>query len=96
MQDPDISVAQGKQKVQDGIPEFDDAAFERAFEQAHAEIMDRELKNEAQARSNEPWSLPAESDPILMRIREKRFGMYIPYTGISLDLRRVLSCIPHH
>ncbi|KAL5397113.1 hypothetical protein PMIN06_005948 [Paraphaeosphaeria minitans] len=74
-------VAQGKQRAQEAVPLFDEAAFERAFadvqqaeEQAHAEnIRQQETHKEETAVDR----LPQETeDPALMRIREQRPVVY--------------------
>jgi len=96
---PMSEVAHGKQQSQEGVPEFDEAAFERAFEQAQqdmivevtantstdndqARLQDYEAqlrmleqqnkKRLAMARQEQDSMIVTETDPVLLRIREKR------------------------
>lgn len=72
-------VAQGKQRAQEAGPQFDEAAFERAFadvqqaeEQAFADAL---RQQETQKGETAVDNLPQETeDPALMRIREQRPG----------------------
>ncbi|KAF1837569.1 hypothetical protein BDW02DRAFT_565863 [Decorospora gaudefroyi] len=76
--------AQGKQRAQDAIPVFDEAAFERAFAQAQQDMMDI---TETEHQQQEPESAhkgqqaldldrPGEMDPLLQRMRETRPAVY--------------------
>ncbi|KAF2120562.1 hypothetical protein BDV96DRAFT_565094 [Lophiotrema nucula] len=79
MNNPMSDVAQGKQQAQEAVPEFDEAAFERAFQQAERHALD-----EATAQVHDAavqLSRPAETDPVLLRIQEKRLPVY---TAIKL------------
>ena len=49
LSNPMLAIAQGKQRAQDGVPQVDEGAFEQAFEQAHADM----LEAEAEARGVE-------------------------------------------
>lgn len=80
---PVLEAAQGKQRGQEGVPEFDEAAFERAFEQAQQDALDNATLQEAQtpvvaqATNVQQEALSAmerttETDPVLLRIRDKR------------------------
>jgi hypothetical protein len=40
---PLSQAAQGKQRVQEEVPQFDDAAFEEAFKQAHQDALEEAL-----------------------------------------------------
>lgn len=70
-------VAQGKQRAQDNVPAFDEAAFEQAFAQAQQDMMDVVEAEQAHAQpAQEALDLdrPGEMDPLLQRIRETRPG----------------------
>lgn len=78
---PMSETAQGKQAV----PEFDEAAFERAFEQAHQDALEtaqseqHAVENHAQQmrqleKQDAERVMAAESDPVLLRIRDTRPG----------------------
>lgn len=77
---PVSEVAQGKQRVEESIPAFDEAAFEQAFAQAQqdafeiAEAQEREAR-EAQFRAQVENERSGELDPLLERIRETRPGV---------------------
>lgn len=80
---PTSEVAQGKQRAQEAMPAFDEAAFERAFLQAEAEAQ-QELQVEAEQHNAETaqanpqplsYDRPGETDPLLLRIRETRPGV---------------------
>ncbi|OCK80253.1 hypothetical protein K432DRAFT_298069 [Lepidopterella palustris CBS 459.81] len=81
---------QGKQRVQEEMGRFDESAFERAFEQAQAEILREEeamLPKEALSMKRHlTSSIPQESDPILARIAEKRMPVYL-----TLKMRSLLD-----
>jgi len=81
MQEENISVAQGKQKAQDDLGQFDEAAFERAFAEAQAEVL-----GEALIVEKEPTQLPEETDPILSGIKDKRYPVYL-----TMKLRSLIS-----
>lgn len=88
MHSQDMSVAQGKQRAQEDTSQFDEAAFERAFEQAQAEILaDQEpISLEQSVAEGQSVSLPRETDPILLRIAEKRYPVYL-----SIKLQSLLQ-----
>lgn len=76
-------IAQGKQRTQDAIPVFDEAAFEQAFMQAEADAA-QDVLAEAEQRGAETvqadqaamvYDRQGEMDPLLMRIRETRPGV---------------------
>lgn len=72
-------VSQGKQRMQEPVPQFDEAAFERAFadvqqaeEQAIAESLRQEESHKEELATNKQ---PQETDdPALIRILEQRPG----------------------
>lgn len=74
-------VAQGKQRAQEAVPAFDEAAFEQAFAQAQQDMLaDAEAEQKrAEAAQANPEVLgldrPGEMDPLLIRIRETRPGV---------------------
>lgn len=71
-------VAQGKQRAQDDVPAFDEAAFEQAFAQAQQDMMEVVEAEQAHAQpAQEALDLdrPGEMDPLLQRIRETRPGL---------------------
>jgi hypothetical protein len=71
-------VAQGKQRAQDNVPAFDEAAFEQAFAQAQQDMMDAVEAEQAHTQpAQEALNLdrPGEMDPLLQRIRETRPGV---------------------
>ncbi|KAF2003239.1 hypothetical protein P154DRAFT_100626 [Amniculicola lignicola CBS 123094] len=78
---PVSAVAQGKQRSQEGVPQFDEAAFERAFAQAQDDMLE-ELSVPDQGASNEVLERimraeqQEETDPVLIRLREKRLPVY--------------------
>ncbi|KAF2189664.1 hypothetical protein K469DRAFT_562696 [Zopfia rhizophila CBS 207.26] len=93
-------VAQGKQQAQEGALQFDDAAFEAAFKQAQKDMLEaevsnmREAGNAAQERAAD--SVPAETDPILLRIKEKRPNVYLAIKLRSeIDLGRPSDALPY-
>ena len=99
MHSQDMSVSQGKQQAQEDTSQFDEAAFERAFEQAQAEILAEQepISLEQSAAEGQSISLPRETDPILLRIAEKRYRkfQFVHWRVLeSLSLR--YSCIPLH
>lgn len=70
--------AQGKQRVQDDVPAFDEAAFEQAFAQAQQDMMDVAEVEQSQAQTaSETLNLDrtGEMDPLLRRIQETRPGV---------------------
>lgn len=74
---PMSEVAQGKQRAQDAMPEFDEAAFERAFAQAQLDMLEEaetQIQSEPNVSAEARPELPVETDPVLLRIREKRPG----------------------
>lgn len=91
MHSQDMSVAQGKQRAQEDTSQFDEAAFERAFEQAQAEILAEQepISLEQSVAEDQSVSLPRETDPILLRIAEKRYSVYL-----SIKLQSLLQLKP--
>lgn len=72
-------VAQGKQRAQNDVPAFDEAAFEQAFAQAQQDMMEVVEAEQAHAQpAQEALDLdrPGEMDPLLQRIRETRPAVY--------------------
>ncbi|KAI4605249.1 hypothetical protein J4E80_010683 [Alternaria sp. BMP 0032] len=72
-------VAQGKQRAQDDIPAFDEAAFEQAFAQAQQDMMETAEAEQVHTQpAQEALDLdrPGEMDPLLQRIRETRPAVY--------------------
>ncbi|CAN9143120.1 unnamed protein product [Alternaria alternata] len=72
-------VAQGKQRAQDDVPAFDEAAFERAFAQAQQDMMEvaeAEQVHTQPAQEALDLDRPGEMDPLLQRIRETRPAVY--------------------
>jgi uncharacterized membrane protein YgcG len=72
--------AQGKQRAQEDIPAFDEAAFEQAFAQAQQdmmEVVEAEQGQQPAQTHSEVLDLdrPGEMDPLLQRIRETRPGV---------------------
>lgn len=75
--------AQGKQRAQEAVPTFDEAAFEQAFLQAEAEAAQEALAEvEQRAAEVTPavpeaavYDRPGEMDPLLLRVRETRPGV---------------------
>ncbi|KAF1941788.1 hypothetical protein EJ02DRAFT_346946 [Clathrospora elynae] len=69
--------AQGKQRVQEEVPVFDEAAFEQAFAQAQQDMME---VAEAEQRPANPEVMDlgreGEMDPLLQQIRETRPAVY--------------------
>lgn len=93
-------VSQGKQRAQEPVPQFDEAAFERAFanvqqaeEEAHAEILRQET---AQPEEKSAEALPQEQeDPALARIREQRPAVYAALKIRSaVDLNTSSTALP--
>lgn len=89
-------VSQGKQRAQESIPQFDEAAFERAFadvqsaeEQAHAEkIRQEEFQREEDQLERD--------DPALARIREQRPAVYAALKIRSaVELDTALQAAPY-
>jgi hypothetical protein len=77
-QDAQMSeTAQGKQRAQEDIPAFDEAAFEQAFAQAQQDMMEVVETEQVQQAHAEVLDLdrPGEMDPLLQRIRETRPGV---------------------
>jgi hypothetical protein len=73
-------IAQGKQRAQEDVPVFDEAAFEQAFAQAQQDMMEvveaEQRQQPAQAHSESlDLDRPGEMDPLLQRIRETRPGV---------------------
>jgi hypothetical protein len=71
-------IAQGKQRAQDDIPAFDEAAFEQAFAQAQQdmmEVVEAEQVYTQPAQEALDLDRPGEMDPLLQRIRETRPGV---------------------
>lgn len=92
--------AQGKQRAQESIPQFDEAAFERAFadvqqaeEEAHAESLRQE---QSQAEPKVADAMPQEQeDPALARIREQRPAVYATLKIRSaVDLNASSTALP--
>lgn len=84
-QQPAVSeVAQGKQRAQDAVPAFDEAAFEQAFLQAEAEAAQDLLAESEQQNAHAAQAVPAamdydrpgEMDPLLRRMRGTRPAVY--------------------
>ena len=79
-------VAQGKQKAQEPMPQFDEAAFEQAFAQVDQDIMaetagdnvqatgDAEQEEHIARRELEMGQESGNEDPALQRLRENRPG----------------------
>lgn len=63
-------ITQRQQRAFEGVPEFDEAAFERAFEQAQMDAIAHETSQLETERTQN--IRPAETDPVLLRIRESR------------------------
>ncbi|KAF2131393.1 hypothetical protein P153DRAFT_286069 [Dothidotthia symphoricarpi CBS 119687] len=69
--------AQGKQRAQDAVPAFDEAAFEQAFAQAQQDMFEEAVAEQTQPQPQpEQLDRPSEIDPLLMRIRETRPAVY--------------------
>ncbi|CAA9958584.1 hypothetical protein PTMSG1_02133 [Pyrenophora teres f. maculata] len=71
--------AQGKQRAQDDVPAFDEAAFEQAFAQAQQDMMEVASAEQSQAQAaSETLNLDrtGEMDPLLRRIQETRPAVY--------------------
>jgi uncharacterized membrane protein len=68
--------AQGKQRAEEAVPAFDEAAFEQAFAQAQQDMMEVAEAEQRQAETSQAANLerPGETDPLLQRIRETRPG----------------------
>lgn len=68
--------AQGKQRMEEAVPAFDEAAFEQAFAQAQQDMMEVAETEQRQEETNQAVNLdrPGEMDPLLQRIRETRPG----------------------
>lgn len=86
MQTPNFQTApvgtlQGKQREQEAIPAFDEAAFEQAFEQAQQDMLEEATAEQRRLESAQanPEVLgldrSGEMDPLLIRIRETRPGV---------------------
>lgn len=88
MHSQDMSVAQGKQRAQEDASQFDEAAFERAFEQAQADVLAEQepISLEQSVAEGQSVSLLRETDPILLRIAEKRYPVYL-----SIKLQSLLQ-----
>jgi len=72
-------IAQGKQRAQDDVPAFDEAAFEQAFAQAQQDMMEvaeAEQVHTQPAQEALDLDRPGEMDPLLQRIRETRPAVY--------------------
>ncbi|KAH6861103.1 hypothetical protein BKA58DRAFT_443870 [Alternaria rosae] len=72
-------IAQGKQRAQDDVPAFDEAAFEQAFAQAQQDMMETAEAEQVHTQpAQEALDLdrPGEMDPLLQRIRETRPAVY--------------------
>jgi hypothetical protein len=99
MHSQDMSVEQGKQRAQEDASQFDEAAFERAFEQAQAEILAEQepISLEQSVAEGQSVSLPRETDPILLRIAEKRYRKFkfVHWRVLESSSSRY-SCIPLH
>lgn len=82
-QQPISETVQGKQRAQEAVPAFDEAAFEQAFLQAEAEAAQEALAEvEQRAAEVAPavsdaavYDRPGEMDPLLLRVRETRPGV---------------------
>ncbi|KAF2471992.1 uncharacterized protein BDR25DRAFT_221979 [Lindgomyces ingoldianus] len=91
--------AQGKQRTQEATPDFDEAAFERAFAQAQQDMLEEASAGMRDSNDNgletEVDQRPAETDPVLLRIKEKRLPVY---TAIKLrseiDLGNSAEALP--
>ncbi|KAK7193834.1 hypothetical protein DPSP01_011891 [Paraphaeosphaeria sporulosa] len=94
-------VAQGKQRVQDAVPQFDEAAFERAFadvQQAEEQALAENLRpQETHTEETAVDNLPQEpEDPALMRIREQRPAVYAALKIRSaVDLENASQAMPY-
>ncbi|CAN9146769.1 unnamed protein product, partial [Alternaria alternata] len=81
---PQVSeVAQGKQRAQDDVPAFDEAAFERAFAQAQQDMMEvaeaEQVHTQPAQEALETSDRPGEMDPLS-----------------STDTRNAASCLLCH
>lgn len=78
LSNPMSAIAQGNQRAQKRIPQIDEAAFEQAFEQAHADM----LEAEAEARGAEavtPQSsqnVLSEEEHMMKQIRERQMSAH--------------------
>jgi hypothetical protein len=71
-------VAHGKQRAQEAVPQFDEAAFEQAFadvQQAEEQVLAENLQQQETHEETAVADAPQETeDPALSRIREQRPG----------------------
>jgi hypothetical protein len=77
---PVSDIAQGKQRAQEAVPAFDEAAFEQAFAQAQQDAFEIAEKEQIQAQAAQSLSevqgeRSGELDPLLQKIRETRPGV---------------------
>ncbi|KAF2264598.1 hypothetical protein CC78DRAFT_231713 [Lojkania enalia] len=90
---PISAVALGKQRAREMAPEFDEAAFERAFAQAQQDILE-EASTSIQETVAE-HSRSVETDPIMRRIQEKRPPVYATIKLRSeVDLGKLVEAEP--
>ncbi|KAF2447866.1 hypothetical protein P171DRAFT_408389 [Karstenula rhodostoma CBS 690.94] len=97
---PLSEVAQGKQRAQEAVPQFDEAAFERAFadvqqaeERALADTLQQQDTHQETAVDNSPQET---EDPALMRIREQRPAVYAALKIRSaVDLQNASQAEPY-
>ncbi|KAL1791858.1 hypothetical protein ACET3X_009609 [Alternaria dauci] len=79
-QDAQVSeIAQGKQRAQEDVLAFDEAAFEQAFAQAQQDMMDVAEADQVHTQPAQQaldLDRPGEMDPLLQRIRETRPAVY--------------------
>ncbi|KAL1599570.1 hypothetical protein SLS60_007373 [Paraconiothyrium brasiliense] len=94
-------VVQGKQRVQEATPQFDEAAFEQAFadvQQAEEQALAESLRQqEAQKQETEAVEHTVEDeDPALIRIREQRPAVYAALKLRSaVDLDQATQATPY-
>jgi len=85
-------VAQGKQRVEESIPQFDEAAFERAFADAHQDMLEEAAAEHAilQEETQVKTSKQADTeDPAMLRTKEERPGI----TLSAFAANRIRTCI---
>ncbi|KAF1968373.1 hypothetical protein BU23DRAFT_541322 [Bimuria novae-zelandiae CBS 107.79] len=98
---PMSEAAQGKQTAQESAPQFDEAAFEKAFadvqqaeEQAHAESLRQEEALKEETIQDE--QVLESEDPALARIREQRPAVYAALKLRStVDLNTASKAAPY-
>jgi hypothetical protein len=80
---PLSNVTQGKQRAREDVEVFDEAAFEKAFEQAQQDQLSLEsyqaeyrrleqVNRERLLESFKMHHMPFEDDPVLLRVKETR------------------------